>query len=815
MNAQEANSQLQHLKWPLRRTRLTLLTERLAQSFWPLASLAMLAVGGALLGATALPAVVFWGLCGVLLCFALILTYRGVKTFKWPDPQDAINHLDRSLPGRPLASLRDSPALGRGDPVAQSLWQAHHHRLAKQIRTVGIPKPKINIAPRDPYALRLAALLTLLVGVLFGTGSNAPAPAILKQNQQAGLGLPWEGWIEPPQHTGKPTLYMADLDRYSLYIYEGSRIILRLYDENGHASVRETISGQPRENAYKTDPDQEFTMRKSGDMEVSGTAARLWKVAMMPDEPPEITLSAPKNGTLEGHIKIPFQAKDDFAIVSGTATISLDLKKVNRTHGLAPQPDKIENLELQLPIPVGAKRKEFSETLIENLSQHPWAHLPVNISFQVRDASNQSATAHLNLTSLPARRFFDPLAASLIEQRRDLMWSAENGPRVARILKAISAYPKDLFHEPATLMQLRMEIASLEHLNQTNTLSPARREKIADTLWNLAEQIEEGTLLSAKKRMDQAQERLNQAMKNGANKEEIAELVQKLRDATRDYLRHLAREQQRNAEKNGQPEGERMEMSRDDLQRMMDRIQKLMEEGRMAEAEQALKEFQELMENMQVSESGKTGDGDQTDSPMEDLAETLREQQDLSDRSFRQLQERSNPRGDSRSGSEGKDGEGEKGSLAEQQRQLREQIERQREAIPEEEHPAQKPLEDAGEAMNSAEDALKNNDLPRALEEQSRAMEHMRQGMRDLRKAQQGEQNQQGQPDSQQQANRDPLGRERGEDGNETNSTAPMPQGQTPNERAREILGEIRRRTGERNRSEGERAYLRRLLERF
>ena len=41
----------------------------------------------------------------------------------------------------------------------------------------------------------------------------------------------------------------------------------------------------------------------------------------------------------------------------------------------------------------------------------------------------------------------------------------------------------------------------------------------------------------------------------------------------------------------------------------MDRIQELMEQGCMAEAEEALKKLQEMMENMRVSESeGQSGD---------------------------------------------------------------------------------------------------------------------------------------------------------------------------------------------------------------
>lgn len=76
---------------------------------------------------------------------------------------------------------------------------------------------------------------------------------------------------------------------------------------------------------------------------------------------------------------------------------------------------------------------------------------------------------------------------------------------------------------------------------------------------------------------------------------------------------------------------------------MMDRIQELMEQGRMAEAEEALKELQEMMENMRVTQ----GQGQNGQSPgeqaMEGLSETLRDQQGLSDEAFRDLQEQFNP----------------------------------------------------------------------------------------------------------------------------------------------------------------------------
>ena len=79
-------------------------------------------------------------------------------------------------------------------------------------------------------------------------------------------------------------------------------------------------------------------------------------------------------------------------------------------------------------------------------------------------------------------------------------------------------------------------------------------------------------------------------MKNGASDEEIAELMDELRRATEEYMQQLQRQQAQDGqqgEDGQQQQGENMQMTQDDLQRMMDRIQELMEDGRMAEAAEA------------------------------------------------------------------------------------------------------------------------------------------------------------------------------------------------------------------------------------
>ena len=53
--------------------------------------------------------------------------------------------------------------------------------------------------------------------------------------------------------------------------------------------------------------------------------------------------------------------------------------------------------------------------LSADLARHPWANLPVRVTLSVRDGIDQTAAAPPTAMILPGRRFFDPLAAGLVE----------------------------------------------------------------------------------------------------------------------------------------------------------------------------------------------------------------------------------------------------------------------------------------------------------------------------------------------------------------------------------------------------------------
>nr|WP_309502956.1 TIGR02302 family protein [uncultured Roseovarius sp.] len=849
------NDVLTRLRLALTLTWAGLLAERLVQAFWPLWTLIAATAAALMLGFQdwAMVELVGAALVGAAIG-ALVFAVQGLRRFRWPHRAEALARMDAALPGRPLAALADRQAIGAGDAASEALWRVHLTRMATAARSARAIEPDLRLSKRDPFGLRYIALLGLVVALLFGSIWRVGTVTQIGPGgaQAAAAGPAWEGWIEPPHYTGLPSLYLPDLkDRIS--VPEGSRVTLRFYGTPGALSTSETVSGRTEGVGAATDPEQSFEITQSGTLAIEGAGGRSWTISVLPDAAPDVALiDDGKRTTFDGQMHQPFHATDDYGVTSGTAIFRLDVDRVTRRYGLATDPEPREAIELELPMPITGNRNAFTETLIENLSDHPWAHLPVTLELRVTDALDQTGSSALVPMTLPARRFFDPLAAAVVEQRQALLWSRQNARDVAQILRAISYRPESgLFRSETAYLRLRVILRRLETLVRHDALTTDAQDEIGAAMWDLALLLEDGDIGDALERMRKAQERLTEAMKNGASEDEIARLMQELRDATQDYLRQKSQQAQRENDTDQPDSGENsMQLSQQDLQDMMDRIQELMEQGRMAEAQQALEEFQEMMENLRVTE-GQGGQGQsEGQEAMEGLADTLRQQQGLSDQAFRDLQEQFNPgaqagenqgnegrsggegRGQSHEGQNGQgQGQGQQqgneqpgaGGLADRQEALRRELERQRGNLPgqgsEAGDAAREALERADRAMNDAEQALRQDDLAEAIDQQSQAMDALRDGMRNLGEAlaeanrkNQGGQGQARGADGAQQS--DPLGRIAGQ-GDQAGTQDSLLQGEDVYRRARELLDEIRRRSGEGDRPEVERDYLRRLLDRF
>jgi len=343
----------------------------------------------------------------------------------------------------------------------------------------------------------------------------------------------------------------------------------------------------------------------------------------------------------------------------------------------------------------------------------------------------------------------------------------------------------------------------------------------------------------------------------------------------RDYMEQMAREAQENDGEMTAEDMQNMEqITGDQLQEMMDRIEELARQGRMAEAQQLLEQLRRMMENMRMAQGqpGQQGQQGQGQQALQDLQDTLRQQQGLSDDAFRRLQEDFNNPGQQgqgqqgqaqRPGEQGQQGQGQPGQgqpgqgqqgqgqpgqgqqqgqgrqagpgeggempsaeeLARRQEALRQLLEQQREGLPgqgtAEGEAARDALDRAGRAMGEAAEDLDQGDLPGALDNQGEAMQALREGIQNLGEAlaqqqQPGQGQQPGQdfgqvPPSERE---DPLGRRAGNTGRVGTEENMLPENEIYR-RSQELMDEIRRRSGERARPELERDYLERLLDRF
>ncbi len=823
---------LRQIAAPLRLTLYGLWAERLTRAFWPLWTLVIAALGLLSFGVLDhLPLEAGWfGLIATLICI-LWAALHGWRQFERPTLDQALNRLDATLPGRPLAALRDTQATGADDPAAQAVWAAHRARMATRAAAAKPVEPNLRLASRDPYGLRYMALTLLVTALLFGSLWRVASLSDLGPGgsaAQAATGPAWEGWAQPPAYTGKPALYLADQVEEALVLPVGTKLSLRFYGEPGTLILAETVSGRT-DAPPASDAVHEFTVTQSGRLSVQGDSGREWLITVQPDTPPAIEPTGAMDREADGRFKQAFTASDDYGVLRGEVVIALDLDQTTRRHGLTLPPEDAKPVTLDLPMPMKRDRSSVNQTLFDDLSKDLLANLPVTMTFAATDAASQTGRSQPLKTTLPGRRFFDPLAAALIEMRRDLMWNRQNAPRVAQILKAVTFAPEGFIRNEKAYLRLRVLITSLDA--RATTLDAPTRDEMTEELWQIALMVEEGDLASALERLKRAQDRVDEAIKNGASPAEIEALMQEMQDALDDYMRQQAEQNGKTEEPQTSENGQSMQMSQDQLNQMLQKLEQLMKEGKTAEAQELMQQLRELMDNMRVTqgEGQGSGQGSPGDQAMKGLGQTLRDQQGLSDDSFRDLQ--NGPEGEPGTGEPGtgEPGTGEPGTgetLADRQKRLQQQLDQLRDGgdLPGAGDPkgqeGRRELDRAGRAMEDAERALRDGNLPDALDKQAEALDALRGGIRNLGEAQQAqneEQNgQNGQaatkdaPDGQ----RDPLGRETGQSA-QMGTDRSMLQGTDVYRRAQDLLDEIRRRAGEQSRPEGERGYLKRLLDLF
>lgn len=854
--------------------RRALLAERIIRAFWPawtvLAAVAGLALVGAfeLLPRLAHVAALILGALAVLGAAGW-----GLRNLRLPTEAEARAALDESLPDRPVAALSDAQALGASDPASRAIWALHRRRVAARAALARPRDADLRVSSRDPYAMRLSALILLAMGLLVaGLDGGRRLAASLDPGAAPMAAAPIppsvEAWAAPPAYTHADMIYLTEKPGETVALPAGSRLSIRVYEAPGEPQLTGEVTVPADAGAPLGEGAHDFTfvIRDSGALavEAGGETLAAWRFETAPDAAPTIDFASDATATETRSLQFSFIAQDDYGVVSAWAEITLDRDRMKFPDGHAPE--AIEPIRAELPLSFAGAETDVEETLVQDFTEHPWAGLPVLITLKAEDAAGQQSRSEPLEAVLPARFFSDAMARAFLEERRAMAGTIEDAPEALQRLKAVTAWPEDWFGDhTGPYLVARTAMRRLGY-----ALDDGRAEReilsVLDLLWRAAVMLEEGDLSSAAERLARAQQRLQEALNRGASPEELRELMDELRQAMNEYLSEMARQalqnmdQMENQGNQQQNDGQQMDMA--DLQQMLDELQRLAEQGDREAAQQLLQALSQMLQNLQMqAQQGGQGQQGQGGEMMEQLQDMLRNQQELADRSFGEMQRRqgqggqggegeqgefgsqSNPYGrpnrgglgpnglqppsGERPGMPGREGQAEGGSsqdmgdLAQRQEALRRMLEDLRAQLPGGLSPeTDQALGEAEDSMNNAREGLAQDDPEGALDDQVQAMENLREGARQLgealrRQAQngQGDRAGRGSPNGQDRA-LDPMGRPVARDGSPDGGDTHVPS-EEELARARELLDEIRRRSGERTRPELELDYLRRLLERF
>jgi hypothetical protein len=252
------------------------------------------------------------------------LLVLGYRRFRKPTLDDALNRLDSAMPGRPIAALRDTQAIGADDPASLAVWKAHQERMAARAANAQPVAPDLRLSSRDPFSLRYVALTAFVMALIFGSFWRVATVSGLAPGAAEAMpgGPSWEGWAQPPAYTGKPSLYLNDVTAGMVELPTGTRLQIRVYGPEGELTVEQTVADPPPAVvAEPADPSavpgatpaaavpsatpgvHDLTVTRSGRLAIEGRGGREWDIAAVPDFGPAITVTGEMGREADGQLQ--------------------------------------------------------------------------------------------------------------------------------------------------------------------------------------------------------------------------------------------------------------------------------------------------------------------------------------------------------------------------------------------------------------------------------------------------------------------------------------------------------------------------------
>ena len=686
--------------------RAALLWERVWPALWPASGIAGAFLAAALFGLFDFLPVALHGLVQafMLACIGLSLqqSIRGIRLPSWSEGARRVER-DSALHHRPITERHDRLAAGAGDAQAEALWRLHLKQLLARIVRLRVARPHAGLAARDPYALRFVLLLLLLASIAVA-GSDwrtRLAIALALDSGESASSAAIDAWINPPAYIGEAPIYLQRGGGKTIAVPRGSELVVRVHDASAQPHFAIAPSGNaPSFQGSDREYGASYRVAASSDVRVRADGRTLseWRLQAIPDAPPMIAFAQPPSKTERDAVKFAFTAGDDYGVVSARALI----------HPILPKGKSGATLAVDLPL--AATAKTINQTVYRDLTENPFAGLEVSITLEAKDGAGQTGLSKPALFHLPARIFTNPLARALVEQRQNLAVAAADArEKTEETLDALTIAP-DRFYQNQNGVYLSLRTIYWALKNARNAADIAR---VQDLLWQTALSLDQAGVASVAQQLRQLQQLLSQALAQGAPQDVIDALLQRYRQVLQRYLQMLAQNAQPS---NGAPPGaQTLNISPDDLDKLLQAIEQAAQSGSRQSAAQMLAMLQSLLENLHMTQGAGGGGGTPGDKAMsgaiEGLSDLMGRQRQLMDRTYRQQQ----GTGDLKDG-------GVKG-LAQQQGKLRDDLNKALKGLDDQHVKAPDSLGHAGHAMGDAQnqlgaDSLDTVELVMALEEE-------------------------------------------------------------------------------------------------
>ncbi|MGZ5916885.1 MAG: TIGR02302 family protein [Methyloceanibacter sp.] len=814
---------------------------------------------------------------------ALLLSLLPLIRLPLPSRAEALRRLERTadIKHRPASSYEDRLGTAPQGETAL-LWAAHRARLARLVAKLKPAWPEPRTDREDPYAIRAGLLILLAVAVLAtgGDGFERLRAAFVPAPRTATALLRLDAWVTPPVYTGVAPIMLADGSEpvgsgaetfRALSVPERSELIVRAHSPQGESVT--LVAGKddgsaPEPVTPKTTNSQgliEFNVRliapSTADVKIAGNTVAQWRFELIKDEPPHISLMGDPTATPRGALGLTFRADDDHGVASAEAKFAL---ADGDEAGVAPptaqsgaEPDPLhEPPVMPLPLP-HANGKQIDGRASQDLTAHPWAGLKVRMTLAARDQAGQTGESQPYEFVLPERKFTKPLAKAVIEQRKKLVRDPDAADGVARALDALTLGGERVIQDSRVYLSLRNAYWRLQNDRSRQAIA-----SIVSQLWEVALRIEDGDLPDAERAVKSAQDQLMQALKENAAPEELERLMNELRSALSKYLQAMAEQAQN---KGNMPPGESKNgdqlVSQQDLDKMLNNIEKLAKSGSKELAENMLNELKDILDRLQTGNFADNAKQQRASRMMKDLSDVIAKQQKLLDDTYAAKRQQRGREGDQfevsppgqptmewgpgmqmapfgppeddaeqdsgggqngqndndqqRQAQHGQKGHGQKpgqyGALGDRQGVLREKLQSLIDRLRIEGAKTPDQLDDAGEAMDDAKNAIGEENLDRAGQQQGVALDRLRKGAQSMAEQMDNGKEPGGKGQSSNEG-RDPMGRPDNRGTRPDLGLSVKVPDEIDIQRAREVLDELRRRLGEPSRPAVELDYLERLV---